>query len=181
MRRKDRQVMDRTLISGMLDMTEILHIAIKNEPYPYIVPVNFGYEWQGDTLVFYFHSAKEGMKLDLLRTDPRVAVNAAAFISYAGAPYRGHFHDYRSVTAIGIAEEIPPEDDSFLRAHELLMAHNHRQMQPEDYAAMRGVSTWQIRCRAEDVRGKAEIRPNCEAELPFADPAKREQDRGADK
>ena len=31
MRRKDREVKDRSLISGMLDMTEILHIAIKNE------------------------------------------------------------------------------------------------------------------------------------------------------
>ena len=52
MRRKDREVTYRELISGMLDMTEILHIAVKSEPFPYIVPVNFGYEWSGDELVF---------------------------------------------------------------------------------------------------------------------------------
>ena len=30
MRRKDREITDRELISGMLDMTEILHIAVKS-------------------------------------------------------------------------------------------------------------------------------------------------------
>ena len=95
MRRKDRQITDRALISGMLDMTEILHIAVKNEPFPYIVPVNFGYEFRADELVFYFHSAKEGMKLDLLRADPRVAVNAAAFVSYAEKPKLRLIQDLR--------------------------------------------------------------------------------------
>ena len=167
MRRTDREVKDRALISGMLDMTEILHIAIKNEPYPYVVPVNFGYEWQGDCLVFYFHCAKTGLKLDLMRRDPRVSVNAAAFISYAASPYRGHMHDYRSVTANGVAEEIPPESEAFLRAHELLMAHNHRQMQAEDYKVMRHTGVWQIRCPAAEVWGKAEIVPTSAAEIPF--------------
>ena len=167
MRRKDREVNDRALISGMLDRMEVLHIAIRNEPYPYIVPVNFGYEWQGDTLVFFFHSAREGLKLDLLRRDPHVAVNAAVFVSYAGAPVKGHLHDYRSVTAFGVAEEIFEEDERFLHAHERLLEHNHRQMQPEDREAMHAVSTWQIRCRAEDVHGKAEIRPQSPEEIDF--------------
>ena len=132
MRRKDREVTDRTLISGMLDIAEILHIAINSTPFPYIVPVNFGYEWNAGELVFYFHSAKEGRKLDLLRADPHVAVNAAAFVSYAEKPYRGHLHDYRSVTAFGVAEELPPDSAAFFRAHEKLLEHNRRSMQPED-------------------------------------------------
>ena len=57
MRRKDLEIRDRELLSGMLDLAEILHLAIKNEPFPYIVPLNFGYQWEGDTLVFYFHCA----------------------------------------------------------------------------------------------------------------------------
>lgn len=170
MRRKDREVTDRTLISGMLDMAEILHLAIKNDPFPYIVPVNFGYEWCADELVFYFHSAKKGLKLDLLRTDPHVAVNAAAFISYAEKPYMGHLHDYRSVTAFGVAEELSPDSEAFLRAHEILLRHNHRTMQPEDGPVMGQIALWQIRCRAEDVTGKAEIVPKTPSELPFWKP-----------
>ena len=168
MRRKDREVTDRELISGMLDMTEILHIAVKSEPFPYIVPVNFGYEWSGDELVFYFHSARAGRKLELMRSDPRVAVNAAAFISYAEKPYRGHLHDYRSVTAFDTAEELAPDSEGFLRAHEKLLEHNHRTMRPEDIPVMKEISVWQIRCSAENVSGKAEIVPKSPAELPFA-------------
>ena len=170
MRRKDREITDRTLISGMLDMAEILHIAVKNEPFPYIVPVNFGYEWRGGELVFYFHSAKEGLKLSLLRTDPHVAVNAAQFVSSAEKPYQGHFHDYRSVTAFGIAAELSPDSGEFLHAHEKLLEHNHRRMQPEDLPVMGQLSLWQIRCKAEDVTGKAEIVPETAAEIPFAKP-----------
>ena len=175
MRRKDLEIRDRDILNGMLDLAEILHLAIKNEPYPYIVPLNFGYEWEGDTLVFYFRCAKKGLKLDLLRRDGRVTVNAAAFISYAGRKYRGHYHDYRSVTASGVAEEIMPDDERLLHAHELLMAHNRREMQPEDYPAMNSISIWQIRCRAEDVNGKAEIVPKDLSEIPFADPETREE------
>ena len=170
MRRKDREITDKTLISGMLDMAEILHIAVKNEPFPYIVPVNFGYAWRGDELVFYFHSAKEGMKLALLRADPRVAVNAATFVSYSEKPYRGHLHDYRSVTAFGVAAELPPDSDAFLHAHEKLLEHNRRRMQPEDIPVMGQLSIWKICCKAEDVSGKAEIVPKTVAEIPFAKP-----------
>ena len=170
MRRTDREVKDRALISGILDMAEILHIAIKNEPWPYTVPVNFGYEWQGEALVFYFHCAKTGMKLDLLRRDPQVSVNAAVFVSYGGAPYRGHFHDYRSVTACGTASEIPYDDPGFQHGFEMLMAHNDRPMRPEDYRELRHTGLWQIRCGADQVWGKAEIVPTCAAEIPFAQP-----------
>ena len=170
MRRKDREVTDRTLISGMLDIAEILHIAINSTLFPYIVPVNFGFEWQGDELVFYFHSAKEGRKLDLLRADPHIAVNAAAFVSYAEKPYRGHLHDYRSVTAFGVAEELSPDSAAFLRAHEKLLEHNRRSMQPGDLPVLGQLTLWQIRCRAEDVTAKAEIVPQTAAEIPFATP-----------
>ena len=170
MRRKDREITDRGLIAGMLDMAEILHIAVRGEPFPYIVPLNFGYEWQGDELVFFFHSAREGKKLDLLRADPHVAVNAAMFITYAEKPYRGHLHDYRSVTAFGVAEELDPGGEAFVHAHEKLLLHNHRTMQPEDGPVMRQISVWQIRCPEENVTGKAEIVPKSAAELPFAKP-----------
>ena len=170
MRRKDREITDRAILSGMLDMAEILHIAVKNEPYPYVVPVNFGFEWLEDELVFYFHSAKTGMKLDLLRRDPRVSVNAAEFVSYAGKTYQGHLHDYRSVTAFGTAAELTPDRGEFLHAHEKLLEHNHRRMQPDDLPVMGQLSIWQIRCKAEDVTGKAEIVPKTAAEIPFAKP-----------
>ena len=40
---------------------------------------------------------------------------------------------------------------------------------------MNSISIWQIRCRAEDVNGKAEIVPKDLSEIPFADPETREE------
>ena len=41
-------------------------MAFFDEPYPYIVPVNYGFEWK-DTLIFYLHTAPDGHKNQLLR------------------------------------------------------------------------------------------------------------------
>lgn len=36
------------------------------ENFPYIVPLNFGLDVQGEQVYFYSHSAMEGTKLDLI-------------------------------------------------------------------------------------------------------------------
>ena len=41
MRRKDRQVTDFNRIVSIIDECPIIHIALNDEPYPYVVTVNF--------------------------------------------------------------------------------------------------------------------------------------------
>lgn len=169
MRQRTRQVTDRTLICAMLDGIETMFIGIHDEPAPYVVPVNFGYTF-GDDLIFYFHCAQEGYKLELLAKNPNVSVTAASFISYAKGSVKGHMHDYRSVMARGVARRIDPdaETEAFDRAYRLLLAHNHRTPMPEDVPVMRHIQLWRIVCRAEDVTAKAEIVPKTVQEVPFA-------------
>ena len=169
MRQRARQVTDRALICAMLDEIEVMHIGIHDEPAPFVVPVNFGYTFEG-SLVFYFHCAQEGYKLELLRRNPRVSVTASAFISYASGSVKGHLHDYRCVMAQGTARRIDPdaEPEAFLRAYRLLLAHNRRTPLPDDMQVLRHVQLWRIDCRAEDVSAKAEIVPRSAQEVPFA-------------
>ena len=103
MRQQKRQVTDKATICAMLDEMDTINLGMYDEPFPYVVPLNFGYEWN-DELIFYFHCAHEGHKLDLLNRNPRVCVTASRFISYAGASVKGHLHDYRSVIARGVAQ-----------------------------------------------------------------------------
>ena len=65
MRQRKRQVTDKATICAMLDAMDTIHVAMHDEPFPYIVPLNFGYHWE-DKLTFYFHCAHEGYKLELL-------------------------------------------------------------------------------------------------------------------
>ena len=76
MRRKDREITDLEEILCLLKEAKILHLAMRGEEYPYIVPMHYGFEYieERDSFVFYVHCAMEGRKLDLLRKDPRVCI-----------------------------------------------------------------------------------------------------------
>jgi len=68
MRRKDRKINNKKIITEILSKSIICRIGLYDEDYPYIVPLNYGYN--DNTL--YFHCAKSGKKLDLIRRNNKV-------------------------------------------------------------------------------------------------------------
>lgn len=72
MRRNDREVLELDDILKIVDKCEIVRLGMVDSGIPYIVPLNFGYEVIDDTLIMYFHSALEGRKIDILKTNPFV-------------------------------------------------------------------------------------------------------------
>ena len=78
MRRKDREVTNIIEILQIIEKAKVLHLALFDADYPYIVPLHYGYEYKEGILIFYMHCAKEGHKLDLIRSNPNV--------DYSGSP-----------------------------------------------------------------------------------------------
>ena len=74
LRRKDREVTNINKILQLIEKAKVLHLGLFDEDYPYIVPLHYGYEYTGRNLVFYMHSAKEGHKLNLIRSNPNVCI-----------------------------------------------------------------------------------------------------------
>ncbi len=72
MRRRDREIETREEMLHVLDTCKVLHVAMQDEDGIYILPMNFGYIYEGEELVFYLHAALEGKKLDLLKVNPKV-------------------------------------------------------------------------------------------------------------
>ena len=68
MRRKEKEITDKTAMESIILNSSVCRLAFSEENRPYIVPLCFGYE--DDTL--YFHSAREGRKLDILRKNNKV-------------------------------------------------------------------------------------------------------------
>ena len=68
MRRKEKEITDKTSMELIILKSSVCRLALSDEDRPYIVPLCFGYE--NDTL--YFHSAREGRKLDILRKNNKV-------------------------------------------------------------------------------------------------------------
>jgi nitroimidazol reductase NimA-like FMN-containing flavoprotein (pyridoxamine 5'-phosphate oxidase superfamily) len=63
MRRSDKKIKDNKQIDEIIRKANCCRIALVDGNYPYIVPVNFAVSNNN----LYFHSAKEGRKIDILR------------------------------------------------------------------------------------------------------------------
>lgn len=127
MHREKVRVRDKQMLCRILDLEERCCVALHDEPYPYVVPMNYGYTWE-DKLTFYFHMAVDGHRIELIKRDPLVAVSVSSFLDRVGcAPYRNETHDYRSVTAYGRAEIISPsEEQEYLHGFSVLNVHTGR-------------------------------------------------------
>ncbi len=68
MRRKNKEIINPEIIQDILKTADTVRIAMIDGDEPYIVPLNYGY--QNNAL--YIHCAKEGRKINILKTNPRV-------------------------------------------------------------------------------------------------------------
>ena len=73
MRRKDREIVDPARIDEVIAGCDCFRLGLVDAGRAYVVPLNFGYQREEGQGVFYFHSAREGRKLDVLRRNPEVA------------------------------------------------------------------------------------------------------------
>lgn len=68
MRRKEREITDRKEIDGIVYSARVMHIALADNNMPFLVPVFYAYD--GSSL--YFHSAKAGTKIDILKRNSQI-------------------------------------------------------------------------------------------------------------
>ena len=101
MRRKDREIIDPQTIRSIIEHCRVMRVAFCADNIPYLVPLNFGFEETAQGYSFFFHSAHEGRKIDMLRQNPRVAfeldyghalISAEKAVDYS---YAYHLHYYR--------------------------------------------------------------------------------------
>ncbi len=124
MLRKDREITDINDILKIIDEVKYLHLGLFGAEYPYIVPLNYGYEYVDGKLIFYAHSARKGYKLDLIRENPKVCVELDSnfeLISGGDVPckYGGAFS---SVIGFGTAELVTDVQEK-VKGLSILMKH----------------------------------------------------------
>lgn len=82
MRKPNREITEFNQIEDIIKNTNTIRLGISDKPYPYVVPVSFGYEVAGGKLAFYFHGASVGKKVNLLNENPLVCVEGDIFHRY---------------------------------------------------------------------------------------------------
>ncbi|MGE5239213.1 MAG: pyridoxamine 5'-phosphate oxidase family protein [Chloroflexota bacterium] len=68
MRRDEKEIKDRAEIDAIIRRSQVCRLGLSDGGEPYVVPLCFGY----DGKALYFHCAKEGRKLDILRRNDKV-------------------------------------------------------------------------------------------------------------
>ena len=68
MRRKDKEITDIESIEKIIHKAKVCRLALSLDDTPYVVPVCFGYSAE----TIYFHSAKEGKKIDIIKKNKQL-------------------------------------------------------------------------------------------------------------
>lgn len=111
MRRKDRCVSDQSEILAIMKKCEVCNLAFFDEGFPYLVPLNFGLSQRDGMIELYFHCAKAGKKLDLLRANNHVAFSMTCSHKLILEEVACESTmEYESVCGNGILEELGDED-----------------------------------------------------------------------
>jgi uncharacterized protein len=112
MRRTDRLLENKDEILEILNDGKIIQIAFQDKNEPYIVTLNYGYDWSNDKLLFYFHSANEGRKIDLIKSNPRVCFSITICDPFiAGEKACNYGMKYRSIVGYGVIRIIQSEEE----------------------------------------------------------------------
>ena len=120
MRRSDREVSDPAEIIDILNRADTIRLGLHADPYPYVVPVSFGFAATDDKIVFYFHGATEGLKHDLLQRNPLVCVETDILHRYSETS-TGVTAEYESFIGFGRITRV--YDGEACRGLDLLLSH----------------------------------------------------------
>lgn len=167
----EREVTEIELIEAMLNQFHHVNLGLHDtDGYPYVVPVNFGFEIIEDKLYVYTHFMKKGHKLDLMRNNPKVCLEFSMFHDFPDRPYKGHRHDYRSVIAKGEIQIIDAKEDyeTFKKGYNLLYTCNNREIKPlESRKTLPAMYIGLIICDMKNVTAKSEFPLRKVEDVPF--------------
>jgi nitroimidazol reductase NimA-like FMN-containing flavoprotein (pyridoxamine 5'-phosphate oxidase superfamily) len=108
MRRKDKEITDKSLLESVLQESKVCRIGLSRDNEPYVVPVIFAYKEN----CIYFHSAHEGKKIDIIQQNNRVCVEIDALNGVVAGKKACLFGlKYISVIASGKASFITDLDE----------------------------------------------------------------------
>lgn len=157
MRRSDREVKEWKDIIAIMEKCDVCRIALNNDGYPYILPLNFGMDVKGDKIELYFHGAMEGTKYDLIQKDRRASFEMDCEHKLVTEMEQGSCTmEYESIVGQGYIEMVSDEEkyDGLC----ILMKHYHQEKFPFNQEIMPHTKVFKL--VVEKVTGKVRMKKN---------------------
>lgn len=108
MRRKNQELSKDECIKLLNENKRASIALIGDDDYPYSLPINYYYD--EETNAIYFHSAKEGHKVDAIKKNNKISFS---IIGDEKLDEGNYFYFVKSVIIFGKAEIVLNEDDRF--------------------------------------------------------------------
>jgi uncharacterized protein len=143
MRRKEKEISDIHEIEQIIRESQVCRIAMCDGTIPYVIPMNFGYE----NRTLYLHCAREGRKINILKTNPRVCVEwdgKTELITADTACKWGM--KYCSVIAEGTASFITTTEQKMKALSVLMKQYSDRKDFTFSYDAVNTITIIKIEC-----------------------------------
>ncbi len=119
MRRKEKEIKSRKEIEEIINKAQICTIGLCQDNVPYVVTVNFGYKDRA----IYFHSAPEGRKIDMIKSNSLVGFQMYCDYSLSAQAIPCAWStNYRSVSGQGRAIILNRLEDK-ISGLDILMSH----------------------------------------------------------
>ncbi len=108
MRRKEREITDRAALDAIIQSAQVCRLGLCDEGQPYVVPLSYGYDGE----YVYFHGAKTGRKIDILKRNARVCLEFDLPCEVRGSDDPCSWGVlYRSALGFGVAEFVGDAND----------------------------------------------------------------------
>jgi nitroimidazol reductase NimA-like FMN-containing flavoprotein (pyridoxamine 5'-phosphate oxidase superfamily) len=141
MRRKEKKIRNRTLIEEIINKAQVFRLGLCKDNMPYVLPMSFGYDGE----FIYFHTAREGMKIEYMESNNQVCFELehdTRVIPNDDAACNWTFSFY-SVIGFGTVEELTDSHDR-IRALGQIMKHYSNRDWDFKPQAMEAIRLWRI-------------------------------------
>lgn len=140
MRREDKEIIEQQELDRIMKEAQVCRLAVSYEAMAYIIPMSFGYANQA----LYFHSAQEGLKLLILRENPKACFEVDIDTQIvSGEEACKWTMRYQSVIGFGEVEFID-ELEGKREAMRIIMQHYTDEMKLIDDAALSAVTLFKL-------------------------------------
>lgn len=157
MRRKDREVSNKEEIKRIIEKCKVCHLAMVDKGLPYVVPLNFGFILDDNSLTLFFHSAKTGRKLDILKENNAVCFEMAweGKLGHVENPCNSGYY-FASVHGFGRVEFM---EDINEKCNALALLAKHQSGQDFVFTEKQADSACVYKVVSTDFTGKKKLNP----------------------
>jgi nitroimidazol reductase NimA-like FMN-containing flavoprotein (pyridoxamine 5'-phosphate oxidase superfamily) len=123
MRRADKEITNLNDKMAIIQQCKVCRLGLSENDQPYIVPLNYGYALEDNSLTLYFHSASEGKKLAIIRNNNKACFEIDCEHKLIEGDKACHYgFAFKSVIGFGVITLLEEKADK-VYALNLLMKH----------------------------------------------------------